>query len=277
MKLKTIGISLLLIPLTLLGDQPQILEKIEIKESTTKGYGLYNIFIEYQRFEAEFSAKTFHTSGFSLTKKLNSKSNLPLREFVVNGDNKKIEITTSNGIYTFDKKYRDHYITSNQPPHTEDLYFIFRFTPPVSSDGSIQTPGLLHMLSEFNGFLKGRCKSIDKQMHAPPFTYQLKHRAPRTTADLFIITSSSLEYLIELNRNGVGRIEGKALLIPAKTMEQLPSDWHIDSQRINHIFPWTEKAPPPKISDEGIWMWVGVVRWAWQSPDGWCLPQFYRP
>ena len=62
-------LQILPILIALIGDpiQPksttniETMEKYEVNTETVKGYGLYNVFLEYSLFEKNYNPKTFHS------------------------------------------------------------------------------------------------------------------------------------------------------------------------------------------------------------------------
>jgi hypothetical protein len=139
---------------------------VEVKSETVKGYGLYNVLLEYSLFEKNYNPKTFHSIGYSYLRKVDSTTNIKKREFVISPENKKIEITNINEIHQIDEKYRDHKTTSNQVYGSEKFHLIYQFIPQKNIQGSIEKEAVLEMINEFNDFLKNRCKFANKAAHA---------------------------------------------------------------------------------------------------------------
>jgi hypothetical protein len=276
-------LQILPILIALIGDpiQPksttniETMEEYEVNAETVKGYGLYNVFLEYSLFEKNYNPKTFHSIGYSHLRKIDSTTNIKKREFVISPENKKIEITNINEIHQIDEKYRDHKTTSNQVYGSEKFHLIYQFIPQKNLQRSIEKEAVVEMINEFNDFLKNRCKFANKAAHAPPFNY-IRFQAKNTTADACIIISDDFDYLTSLNPNQTWKQTTRSLIIPLKSLHNLPQKWSINETKITHIFPWRIGVDLPKVTTEGVWIWGGVLRWPWQSPNGWIIPQFYR-
>jgi hypothetical protein len=253
----------------------ETMEKYEVNAETVKGYGLYNVLLEYSLFEKNYNTKTFHSIGYSYSRKIDSTTNIKKREFVISPENKKIEITNINEIHQIDEKYRDHKTTSNQVYSSEKFHLIYQFIPKKNIEGSIEKEAVIEMINEFNDFLKNRCKFANKAAHAPPFNY-IRFQAKNTTADACVIISDEFDYLTSLNPNQTWKQTTRSLIIPLKSLHNLPQKWSINETKITHIFPWRIGVDLPKVTTEGVWIWGGVLRWPWQSPNGWIIPQFYR-
>ena len=248
---------------------------VEVKSETTKEYGLYNVLLEYRLFEKNYSPKTFKSIGYCYLRKIDSTSNIKKREFVVSPKNKKIEITNTNEIHQIDEKYRDHKTTSNQVYGSQKFHLIYQFIPQKNPQGFIEKEAVIEMIDEFNDFLKNRCKFANKAGHGPPFAY-IRSQAKNTTADACVIMSDDLAYLISLNPNKTWKQTTQSLIIPLKSLRNLPQEWAIKKTQITHIFPWRIGVDLPKVTSEGVWIWGSVVRWPWQFPNGWIIPRFYR-
>jgi hypothetical protein len=248
---------------------------VEVKSETMKEYGLYNVLLEYSLFEKNYNPKTFHSIGYSYSRKIDSTTNIKKREFVISPENKKIEITNISEIHQIDEKYRDHNTTSNQVYGSQKFHLIYQFIPQKTPQGFIEKNAIVEMINEFNDFLKKRCKFANKAGHAPPFSY-IRGQAKNTTADACVIISDNLGYLTGLNPNQTWKQTTQSLIIPLKSLHNLPQQWSINKTRITHIFPWRIGIDLPKATTEGVWIWGSVVRWPWQFPNGWIIPRFYR-
>ena len=255
----------------------QTLEKINIKSETDVNYWQYNALLELKLFQERNPFSYFKIVNYGVKKNQKSKSNIPLKLFVINKEREKKEITQTSDVYEINEEFRNNLAYTSQPGHTISVYIILKFSPIKEKFATKKT--LIELIEKYNLFLYKRCQYVNEQLNGSRLN--LRNMLKHCIGNEIVINSSDKNYLKELNQNLKCIIEGNSVRIPLDKINQIESiPIPQNTISIDHIYVWKTGTPLPYVTTDGIWIpatyWEHLHIWQIFSKKGYIIPQFDR-